>query len=100
VLSSDGRLGQGVNPSAAIVDEWWLFKTPREREAYLALANGLHKRGVGRSWLLAITTAGYDLDSQLGETYTDAINHPRLEYRNDGFLLREQKSPHLRALPK
>jgi phage terminase large subunit-like protein len=94
VLSSDGRLGQGVNPSAAIVDEWWLFKSEREQEAYLALANALHKRGAGKSWLLSITTAGYDLETQLGKAYTAAINDPRLELRDHGFLrvLRDEDS--------
>src|SRR5205823_1173455 len=78
-------LGHGVSPSAAIVDEWWLFDTQRERESFTALAKALHKRP-GRAWLNAITTAGYDLHSQLGETYTAAINHPKLELRNDGYL--------------
>jgi phage terminase large subunit-like protein len=93
VLSSDGRLGQGVNPSAGIVDEWWLFHHQRERETYNAIAKALHKRS-GSSWLLAITTAGWDKHSQLGETYERAIGHPKLELRNDGFLraLRDTKS--------
>jgi phage terminase large subunit-like protein len=94
LLSSDGRLGHGVNPSAAIVDEWWLFASQRERESYSALARALHKRGAGRAWLLAITTAGFDKQSQLGETYDKAINHPGLELHQDGFLriLRDQES--------
>jgi phage terminase large subunit-like protein len=86
LLSSDGRLGHGVNPSAAIVDEWWLFDTQRERESYHALARALHKRGAGKAWLLAITTAGFDKQSQLGETYENAINHPNLEHHQDGIL--------------
>ncbi len=86
ILSSDGRLAQGVNPSAAIVDEWWLFEHARERESYTALAQALHKR-LGQSWLLAITTAGWNKRSQLGETYTEALKHPKLEVRNDGCLL-------------
>jgi phage terminase large subunit-like protein len=86
LLSSDGRLGHGVNPSAAIVDEWWLFATERERESYNALARALHKRGAGRAWLVAITTAGFDKHGQLGETYENAINHPDLEHHQDGVL--------------
>ena len=94
LLSSDGRLGHGVNPSAAIVDEWWLFSSERERESYNALAHALHKRGAGRAWLLAITTAGYDKHSQLAQTYEKAINHPGLEHRANGFLrvLRDEQS--------
>jgi phage terminase large subunit-like protein len=93
VLSSDGRLSQGVNPSAALVDEWWLFQHQRERETYNALAKALHKRS-GQSWLLAITTAGWDRQSQLGETYEKALAHPKLEVRKDGLLLclRDTKS--------
>jgi phage terminase large subunit-like protein len=94
LLSSDGRLGHGVNPSAAIVDEWWLFSSERERESYNALARALHKRGSGRAWLLAITTAGFDKHAQLGQTYEKAINHPQLEQRANGFLrvLRDEQS--------
>src|SRR5439155_17737298 len=94
LLSSDGRLGHGVNPTAAIVDEWWLFTSAREREAYNALARALHKRGAGRAWLLAITTAGYDKQSQLAHTYQKAINHPKLEQHSNGFLrvLRDEQS--------
>jgi phage terminase large subunit-like protein len=86
ILSSDGRLAQGVNPSAAIVDEWWLFDHARERESYTALSQALHKR-LGESWLLAITTAGWNKHSQLGETYPAALNHPKLETDRDGHLL-------------
>jgi phage terminase large subunit-like protein len=86
LLSSDGRLGHGVNPSAAIVDEWWLFSSERERESYNALAQALHKRGQGRAWLLAISTAGFDKQGQLGRVYERAIDDPRLELHQDGFL--------------
>ncbi len=86
ILSSDGRLAQGVSPTAAIVDEWWIFDHARERETFTALAQALHKRE-GDSWLLAITTAGWNLRSQLGETYTTALNHPKLETHRNGHLL-------------
>jgi phage terminase large subunit-like protein len=86
VLSSDGRLAQGINPTAGIVDEWWLFATDRERESYNAISKALHKRSP-ESWLLAITTAGWDKFSQLGETYDRAVMDPRLEIHSDGFLL-------------
>jgi hypothetical protein len=86
ILSSDGDLAHGTNPSAAIVDEWWQFLHRKQREGYNALAKALHKRG-GESWLQAITTAGWTKDSQLGEVYDAAVAHPKLEIRNDGFLL-------------
>lgn len=86
VLSSDGRLAQGVMPTGGGADEWWLFQTARERETYLALQNALHKRP-GKAWLLATSTAGWDLSSQLGETWQAAVAHPRLEEREGGCLL-------------
>jgi phage terminase large subunit-like protein len=94
VLSSDGRLSHGVNPSAAIVDEWWLFASERECENYEALARALHKRGPGRAWSLAITTAGFDKQGQLGRTYERCLEHPQLEIHARGFLkiLRDEES--------
>jgi len=85
--------GSSIVTSAAIVDEWWLFDHARERESFNALAQALHKR-LGESWLLAITTAGFDKQSQLAQTYEKAINHPGLEHRANGFLrvLRDEQS--------
>lgn len=86
ILSSDGDLVAGTNPSAAIVDEWWQFIHRKQREGYTELLEAMHKRG-GESWLLAITTAGWTRASQLGEFYEAAIAHPKLRVRNKGFLL-------------
>lgn len=86
ILSSDGDLAHGTNPSGAIVDEWWQFLHRKQREGYIALAEALHKRG-GESWLLAITTAGWTKDSQLGEVFDAAVVHPKLQVLNGGFLL-------------
>ena len=86
VLSSDGDLSHGTKPSAYLVDEWWQFIHRKHREAYNAGRMALHKRP-GEAFLLAITTAGYDITSQLGETYQIAIDHPLLETRNRGALL-------------
>lgn len=86
ILSSDGDMSAGVNPTAAVVDEWWLYKHRKQREAYNSLHKALPKRS-GQSWLLAITTAGYDKTTQLGETYDDAVEHPLLELHDDGALM-------------
>ncbi len=86
ILSSEGDLGHGTQPSAAIVDEWWQFRHRAQREAYTAQAQALHKRP-GEAWLLAITTAGWDIGSQLGETYQAAVADPRLELHDDGSLM-------------
>jgi phage terminase large subunit-like protein len=86
ILSSDGDLAHGTNPSAAIVDEWWQFLHRGQREGFSALKEALHKRG-GWSFLLAITTAGWTKSSQLGEHYDAALAHPQLRVRDNGFLL-------------
>lgn len=78
VLSAAGELGHGISPTLFLVDEWWLYVHRGQREAYNAGARALHKRpGVGA--LLAITTAGWDRGSQLGETFDQALAHPALE---------------------
>lgn len=93
ILSSDGDLHAGVNPSAAIVDEWWQFLHRKQREGYNSLAKALHKRS-GRSWLLAISTAGFNKASQLGETYDAVMADPRIERRRGGYLhvLRDEEA--------
>lgn len=84
ILSSDGRLAHGRKPRVGLVDEWWLFMTYRETQTYTALATALHKHL--EAWLLAGSTAGYDMESQLGKVYKAALELPDVEVRNDGFL--------------
>jgi phage terminase large subunit-like protein len=84
ILSSDGRLGHGRKPTVGIVDEWWLFESARERQAHVALESALAK--VPESYLLQITTAGYDKGSQLGQAYESAWRLSHVEHHNDGFL--------------
>lgn len=93
VLSSDGDLAAGIKPTAYIVDEWWLFMHRKQREAYNSGAKALHKRP-GEAFLYAMSTAGFDKSSQLGETYDAAMADPRTERLNDGFLhvLRDEEA--------
>ena len=84
ILSSDGRLAHGRKPKAAVVDEWWLMTSAREQQAYVGLATALHKEQ--DSFLIPISTAGYELDSQLGQTYQAALELPDVEVRDDGCL--------------
>ncbi len=95
VLSSAGDLGHGIKPTLYLVDEWWLFIHRAQREAYNAGAKALHKRP-GEGALLAISTAGYDRTSQLGETYDAALAHPMLEVREKGpgplYRVRDEES--------
>lgn len=78
VLSSAGELGHGIIPTLYLVDEWWLFVHRGQREAYNAGAKALHKRP-GEAALLAISTAGWERASQLGETFDAMLAHPLLE---------------------
>jgi phage terminase large subunit-like protein len=85
ILSSDGRLGHGRKPTIGIVDEWWLFASLREREAYTALESALHKEP--ESYLLAISTEGWDPHSQLAAFKDKQLREaPDLEVRRDGCL--------------
>lgn len=92
ILSSDGDIAQGVKPSAALMDELSKFVHRKQREAYAAQARALHKRP--DAFLLAITNAGFDKHTLLGETFDRAVEHPKLEVHNDGFLLvlRDEKA--------
>jgi phage terminase large subunit-like protein len=84
VLASDGRLGHGLAPAAALVDELWAFSSDRQEQVYIALSSALHKRE--DSFLLAISTAGYDQQSLLGRIYSQALTWPQLEVSKHGCL--------------
>lgn len=83
VLSSAGDLAHGIKPTLFLFDELWLAIHRAQREAYHAGAQALHKRP-GEGALLAISTAGYDRTSLLGEIYDAALAHPLLEVREKG----------------
>jgi len=85
ILSAEGELAHGINPSAGVVDEWWQFKHRSQREGYNAIAEALQKRP-GESWLLAISQAYYDFNSMMAETHQAAMAHPRLQLERDGCL--------------
>jgi phage terminase large subunit-like protein len=82
VLSSDGRLAHGRKFRRGIVDEWWLFTTYRETQAYTALQSALQKDP--EADLIAISTAGYNLTSQLGEKYSAALELADVRVSDDG----------------
>lgn len=86
LLSSEGFNAHGINPSAGLVDEWWQFKHPHQREGVNALEDALQKRG-GESWLQAISQAYFDFDTMLAETHQAALKHPKLRVERDGCLL-------------
>lgn len=74
VLAADGRLQHGLSPSVWLTDEWHAFTTEKQEEAYNAGATALHKRP--DSLDLAITTAGFDKESQLGRRYDQMLAAP------------------------
>src|SRR5439155_26243556 len=84
VISADGRLQHGRAPSVAVVDELWAVETSLERQTYTAMASALHKRP--DSYLLALTTAGYDKQSLLGQIYTAALDWPDVRVSTNGCL--------------
>lgn len=84
IVSADGRLAHGRKPSAAGVDEWWLYESAREEQVYVAFATAIDKNP--EAFLLGTTTAGYDKYSQLGRAYDRMMNLPGVEHRRGGFL--------------
>jgi phage terminase large subunit-like protein len=84
VIASQGRTQHGRMPAVALIDELWAFETGAERQTYIALASALHKRE--DAFLLAITTAGYDKHSLLGQVYDSALEWPQVELLRNGYL--------------
>lgn len=85
LLSSEGFNAHGINPSAGIIDEWWQFKHPHQREGVNAITEALQKRHP-ESWALAISQAYFDYGTMLAEFHQAAINHPKLRVSRDGCL--------------
>ena len=90
VLSSDGRLGHGRNPTRGICDEWWALDSARETQAVTAILSALHKRDGD---FIGITTAGYDLTSQLGSQYAEMLHAPTVNVTNHGCLTIAENPP-------
>jgi phage terminase large subunit-like protein len=67
VLASTGLNLHGLNPTAALIDEIHAFVNGDQEEVFNAMITALHKRP--NSYMLAITTAGYDKTTLLGRAY-------------------------------
>lgn len=80
VLSSDGKLAQGLNPSTVIFDE--LHVQPNA-ELYDALTLGSGARQ--EPLVVGITTPGYDLDSLCGQLYQYGKKVASQEVEDDSF---------------
>jgi phage terminase large subunit-like protein len=77
VISADGNLQHGRMPSKAILDELHVFTTTKQEELYNAQASSLHKRP--DSQLISITTAGWSMQTLLGELYAKMLLAPSVE---------------------
>ena len=64
VLSADHGINQGLNPTFVVIDEYHIHKN---RELFDALTLGSATRN--QPLTLVISTAGFDLESPLGELY-------------------------------
>lgn len=69
VVSSDGRLQHGSNPSFVVVDELWAHRD--DGELYTALTSGSGARD--EPLAVVISTPGYDREQILGKIYQRVI---------------------------
>lgn len=104
-ISAEGKTAHGMNASCTVVDELHGFTTPRHEELWSALTTSSGARS--QPLTLAITTAGYQRQSILGQLYgagvrmRDVHREPGLTIARDedaGFLmwwygLRDQDDP-------
>ncbi len=67
-VSADAGLQQGLNPSMVIFDEYHVHKNT---DLYDAMSMGSGARN--QPLILTITTAGFDLDSPLGQLYSHGL---------------------------
>lgn len=72
VVSSEGRLQHGSNPSGNVIDELWAHNDGGD--LYTALTSGTGARL--QPFTVTITTAGWDLTSVLGTMYDRAMKLP------------------------
>lgn len=90
VLSADGRLQHGLNPSCVIIDELHAHRDP---ELYYALRTGSGARE--EPLIISITTAGHDLGTVCGELYLRGVKgeDPRLFFHWLGVADDETDDP-------
>lgn len=93
-VAGDGKLNHGLNPYFIPCDELHSWMTPRQRENFNALTTSDGARE--DSQLFAISTAGFDLRTVMGELYTQAKASPayrRMPSMGDGgFIVRDREA--------
>ena len=80
VLSSDGKLQQGLNPSLVVFDELWVQRNDDLWDA-LTLGSGARQDPL----TVAITTAGFDLNTVAGRLYNYGKSVAAGEIEDDAF---------------
>lgn len=80
VLSADGKLQQGLNPSLVVFDELWVQRNDELWDA-LTLGSGARVDPL----VVAFTTAGYDLDTICGRLYDYGKSVSAGEINDDAF---------------
>jgi phage terminase large subunit-like protein len=95
VLSADGALQEGKNPSLVVIDELHVFTTSKQIALYNALTTKLHKRAGSR--LIVISTAGEDKDSLLGNLIDAIVKAGEVEYQRLGckMIVRDYEAKRL-----
>lgn len=91
VLSADGPLAHGLNPSLVVIDE---LHTHRDPELYYALTTGTIARE--EPLVVSITTAGFDRDTICWDVYQHGreLEAQGIEaMRESGFLFRWYAAP-------
>lgn len=96
-ISAEGGLAMGMNLSGSVIDELHVFEGHRHRELFSAITTSTAARE--QPFLVSITTAGWNLETLLGEIYARALNMPDVERhgkfgeltiardRRNGFLM-------------
>lgn len=85
-LTTSGLNVHGKNPAGFIGDEIHALITPPQRETWVAMWTALHKRD--NPYALPISTAGFNKDTLLGETYDQALDMPVANIKHNNPCLR------------
>jgi phage terminase large subunit-like protein len=82
VLSADGGLQEGLNPTFVAIDELHVFTTKKQVNLFTALLTKLHKRPESR--MVIISTAGDDQQSLLKELIDAIVRAGEMEVQRNG----------------
>jgi phage terminase large subunit-like protein len=85
-LPASGALTTGRSAATFFGDELWAFTQQVHRETWIQMFSTLHKRD--NPYALGITTAGYDKDTLLGESYDEALTLPESPIKHSNPCLR------------